>query len=203
MENQPGHNCNNLNQSEQEYDLDKRFLELLDKDSPLARTLWVSVRNNLRQFNLTGSYTEACVISEAYIRAVKVYEKGEKIDNLLAWCRKTAYNYVRELSRIHRKLQPIDEIIESRLAAKPEPIADEVIDDDLIAIRKAYEMLSPDDKNILNLSVVEELPWKTIKQMLVQDGAKNRNEAALRKAKERALKRLRENYHSVGGKATV
>jgi hypothetical protein len=39
------------------------------------------VRNNLRQFNLTGSHSEACVINEDYIRTVKVYEKGEKIDN--------------------------------------------------------------------------------------------------------------------------
>lgn len=202
MENQSGHK-HNLNQFGHKYDLDKRFLELLDKDSPLARTLWVSVRNSLRQFNLTGSCTEACVINEAYIRAVKVYKKGEKIDNLLAWCRQTGYNYVRELSRTQRKAQPIDDIL-IRLAAEPESIADEVIDDDLIAIRKAYEMLSPDNKNILNLSVVKELSWKTIRQMFVEDGAKDRSEVALRQAKARALKRLRENYHSVRrGKAMV
>jgi RNA polymerase sigma factor (sigma-70 family) len=191
------------NRSEHRLDLDERFPELLDKDSPTGRTLWVSVRNNLRQFNLIGSYTEACVISEVYIRAVKVYEKEEKIDNLLAWCRKTAYNYVRELSRKQRQSQPIDEILQTRLAAEPEPIADEVIDDDLMTIRMAFERLSAEDQKLLNLSVVEQLGWKEVHQLLVQDGAKDRNQAALRKAKERAVKKLRENYHSIGGKAKV
>lgn len=76
-------------------DLDERFAELLDKNSATGLAFWSLARENLQQFNLTGSHSEACVINEDYIRTVKVYEKGEKIDNLLAWCRKTAYNYDR------------------------------------------------------------------------------------------------------------
>ena len=83
------------NRSKHTRDLDERFTELLDKNSATGLAFWSLVRENLQRFNLTGSHFEAYVINEVYIRTVKVYEKEEKIDNLLAWCCKTAYNYDR------------------------------------------------------------------------------------------------------------
>lgn len=180
-------------------DLDEGFEELLKKDSPKGRTLWVSVKRNLQQFNLTNSYTEACIINEVYLRAVKAHEQGTKIDNLLAWSRKTSFNYVRELSRTQRRAQPIDNV---QLEAKPVPVTDEMIDDDLSDIRTAFERLSSEEQKLLSLSVVEELSWKEIRKLLLQVGAEDRKEATLRKAKERALKRLRENYHSIKSNKT-
>lgn len=175
-------------------DLDEKFEELLKKDSPEGRTLWVSVKRTLQQFHLTGSYTEACILIEVYLRAVKASEQGKTIDNLLAWCRQTSYNYIRELSRTQLRSQPIDNI---QLEAKPNIVTDEMIDDDLLAIRLAFKKLSPEEQKLISLFVVEQLPWKEIRRLLLQGGAEDRKEATLRKAKERALKRLRENYHSI------
>ena len=179
--------------------LDKGFEALLKRNSPTGRSLLVSVRCNLLQFHLIGLYTEACVLNEVYLRALKFIEKGGTITNLLAWSRMTAYNFTRELSREGLRTQLTDQIesLAEQIQTEQSSFTDETIDEELVTIRQAFEQLSPNDQQLLHWSTIEKLQWKDIRSRYVSDGGKPRSEAALRKAKERAIKRLRANYHSI------
>jgi DNA-directed RNA polymerase specialized sigma24 family protein len=181
--------------------LDQGFKEFWKKNSPTGRSLFVSVRCNLHQFRLVGLYTEACVLSEVYLRALKFIEKGGTITNLLAWSRSTAYNYTRELRREGYKTQLTDQIEllaeHEQIQTKQSALTDEAVDEELAIIRQAFAQLSVADQRLLYLSTIAGLQWKTIHSQCVSEEGKQRSEAALRKAKERAIKRLRENYHSI------
>ncbi len=179
--------------------LDAGFQELLDRNSSTGLTLWVFVERSLDQFHLSGSYTKAYVINEVYIRATRLIDQGGKIDNLVAWFRGTAYNHIRELSRrSHReRLYGNDSLLLEQMQVQPSLISDDDIKEEHEMIQRAFARLSPADQQLITLSVISNLSWREIHECLISRGQTDRNEAALRKAKERAIRRLRENYHEI------
>ena len=179
--------------------LDAGFQELLDRDSSIGLTLWVFVERSLNQFHLSGSYTEAYVINEVYLRAVKFIAQGGEIASLIAWCRATAYNHIRELSRRGQRERSLDHtpLILEQIQAQPGLISDDDISEEYEMIGRAFSQLSTADQQLINLSVIDHLSWRQIHLCLVAEGKTDRSEAALRKAKERAIRRLRENYHGI------
>jgi len=183
-----------MNPDSERKKLDEAFEELLDPESSIGRGLFLSIRRTLDQFRLGGLYNEACVINEVYLRAIKLINQGKCIENYSAWGRSTAYNYIRELSRSHKKIKPFDENISD---IEHQTVSEEAMNEDLLTIRKAFQKLNPQEQQILFLSTIQEISFKQISELLSQDGGKEKKESTLRKAKQRALKRLRENYHSL------
>lgn len=168
------------------------FLELQKQDSSTGRLMYVFLRRTLGNFHLQGSYNEAYVLNEAYIRGIKCIEKGEQIFHPSAWLRKTAYNIIRELHRDHQKCTKLDETIAESLSTFS--VAEELTTN-LIILRLAFQMLDPKDQRLLNLKIVEGLAWKNISEILRRYGERDCSEAGLRKRKERALIRLRKKFH--------
>lgn len=179
--------------------IDQEFQELLNRNNSRGRSLWVSVRCNLFQFHLVDIHKESDIIHEVYLRAIRYVESGKTINNLAAWCRKTAYNYTRELSRDHKRSQSLVEpnAVSEELEIEWRRVTDEEIDTDITLISEAFKQLTPLDQQILQLFVVEGLPWKDVRQRLAQMNDQERSEAALRKIKERAVKRLRKKFHAL------
>jgi RNA polymerase sigma factor (sigma-70 family) len=171
--------------------LDAEFREILNPGSPTGLSLFASVKHTLVQFHLIGLYSEACIINEAYLRAIKLIEQGKTIRNPLAWSRRTAYNHIQELNRAQRKLKPFDE---NQSEVEQVSITDTEIEEDFTVIQQAFQMLKPKHQEILKLYVIEGLSWQEVRNHLAQRG-ENRTETALRKVKERALKQLRKHYH--------
>lgn len=179
--------------------LDAGFQEILARDSATGLTLWVSVERSLNQFHLTGSYSEVYVINEVYLRALKFIDQGGAIDNLIAWCRATSYNHIRELSRRHQRerLRHSPTEIFDQVQAQPDLISNDEIKEDYEVIRRAFDRLSPADQQLISLHIIANLSWREIHDCLVAQGQPDRSEAALRKAKERAIRRLRDHYHEI------
>jgi DNA-directed RNA polymerase specialized sigma24 family protein len=170
------------------------FLELQDSHSSSGRLMYVLVRRSLWQFHLQGIYSEACILNEAYIRGCELIGRGEVIRNSGAWLKQTAYNIVREWSRYERKSVPLEEHLLADLQDFRSP---EVLKDDLMTLRLAFQMLDAKDQQLLNLKICEGLSWKEIQERLQLQGQGHLTEALLRKRKERALTRLRKKFHAL------
>lgn len=178
-------------------DFNAQFAELMSRDSFDGRLVFAFTRRLLMQFRLKGTYSEAYVINEAYIRGAKIINKGDTIRKFSSWLRGTIYNIVRELSRgrIRDSSDEFNEEIDQQLQSSL--IADENLNYELELIRLAYEMLDANDKQLLNLKVVERNTWNEIREILIAKGGKVPSVSALRKRKERALANLRKLYHEV------
>lgn len=172
-----------------------KFLELLDSESSSGRLLFVFVRTRLRQFHLEKSYQEAFILNEVYIRAREKIQQGEVIRLPSAWIRQTAYNCIRELSREQRRSVEFQEDYLQEPTFKP--LEPEGLTQDLAIMGKALDGLESLDRTLLELKVVEGLSWKEIRALLFKDGYGDYSEDALRKRKERALRNLRNIYHSL------
>lgn len=186
------------NDQQKEYlrQFNTEFPELLDSRSSSGRLLYVFVRRTLQAFHLSGTYKEAFVLNETYLRGISQIHKGEVIKNLPAWVRKTAYNVVRELKRDQQKAVPFEEH-QHVLEADQSSISSEDLEDDLATLRMAFQLLDPQDQKLLNLKVVEGLSWREIREILYREGRGDHTESVLRKRKERALLRLRKKYHAI------
>jgi DNA-directed RNA polymerase specialized sigma24 family protein len=170
------------------------FLELQRASSSSGRLMYVFVRRSLWQFHLAGTYTEACILNEAYIRGCETLGKGETIRNTGAWLRATVYNIIREYSRYHQKLETLEESILQDIES---PMFSETVEDDLAILRLALQMLSTKDQLLLNLKIAERLSWKEVQDALKLQGMGTYSEVSLRKRKERALIKLRKKFHSL------
>jgi DNA-directed RNA polymerase specialized sigma24 family protein len=176
---------------------DEEFQALLTPGSSCAHSMLAFVSRSLAQFNLQDSYTPTWILNEAYIRRVKQITTGETIVNPLAWVRATAYNIIREESRKNKRLVSLEEnVIESHFNNNT-IILEEEIDENFERVKFAFNRLEPEEKQILNLKIIRGFSWKEIVQYLILEGREVPNEATLRKRKERALKNLRQIYHSL------
>lgn len=175
---------------------DAEFQTLLIPGSSSAHSMLGFVLRSLIQFNLSQSFTVTEILIEAYLRGIKQIEKGECIENPIPWIRSTSYNIIREYSRKHKKLYQLEEEkLESPIDCSLVDFNE--INENLEKVLLAFEKLDKEEKEILRLKIVENLKWKEIIEVLEQRGIKVKNEAALRKRKERALKHLRQIYHSL------
>jgi DNA-directed RNA polymerase specialized sigma24 family protein len=173
---------------------DEEVSELQNANSSSGRLLYVFVRRSLRSFNLDKNYAEAFLLNEAYLRGVSLINKGEVIQNIPAWYRKTIYNIVRELKREQQKTDPFEDHMME--VEQPQPLLEE-LDDDLKTLHLALESLDDEDKQLLHLKIIENLPWREIKLIMRLQGAGDYPEATWRKRKERALIKLRKKYHEL------
>ncbi|MEA5595738.1 sigma-70 family RNA polymerase sigma factor [Rivularia sp. UHCC 0363] len=175
---------------------DAEFQTLLFPGSSSAHSTLAFVLRSLTQFNLSQSFSVTEILIDAYLRGVKQIERGEYIENPLPWIRSTSYNIIREHSRERKKLYQLEED-KVEFAMDCSLVGIEEINENLEKVLLAFKKLDEEEKEILTLKIVEKLTWKEILELLEQRGIKFKNETALRKRKERALKRLRKIYHSL------
>ena len=158
---------------------------------------FVSIR--LKQFKLSGLFCEAYIINEAYLRGWdKILEEGVRIKNPIPWVRKTCFNIIRELSRKEAKYCSIETDIFQEQESED---SDFNLTKEIMFIKLAYQMLDPREREILNLKIVDGLSWKEISKEMNLRGDRV-GESALRKRKERALKKLRNLYHQFASDGT-
>jgi DNA-directed RNA polymerase specialized sigma24 family protein len=169
------------------------FLELFSDESSSGRLLLVFIKRTLRVFHLNGAYNEAYIVNEVYIRGRDRIQAGEVIRNPPAWMRQTAYNLIRELKRDQQKSSPFEDCM-AEVIQSPVPIAE--LEDDLATLRVSFQLLDPKDQKILNLWA-KGLPFEEIRTTLRLDGKGDYDPATLRKRKERALSRLRRQFHAI------
>lgn len=174
-----------------------RFSELMCHGNSDGRILFAFTRRLLMQFNQKDYYREAYIINEAYTRGVQIINKGDTIRKFSPWLRGTIYNIVRELSRGKKRENLAEFNEEIHYQTQYSLIAEEDLNHELHLIKLAYEMLDPNDKQLLNLKIVERYTWREISEILRAKGGKTPSESALRKRKERALVNLRKLYHEV------
>jgi RNA polymerase sigma factor (sigma-70 family) len=182
---------------EQFHNWNEKFKELFNSKNSSGRLMYVFVRQMLRQFQLDGSYSEAYILNEAYLRGVKRIQEGKVIYNASAWLKSAARNIVRELARNRQKLASWDSDFLVQLEQKPTEDWSEELANDTITLETAFQLLDPLEQKILNLKIVDELSWCEIQGILRIEGYGDFTEAVLRKKKERALTRLRKKYHAL------
>lgn len=180
-----------MDSNAQKLRIDAAFENILNPSSSEGVSVLNSVYRTVQQFQLSGRIDVACVLDESYLRAIKYIDEGGTIEKPIAWIRGTSYNYIRELSRESKKLQSLGDL---EIESKKDLITDAEIDEDLNAIKLAFTRLSLKEQQLLNLLVVEELSYREVLQQLNED---NLNEPALRKRKERILKKFRKIYHEI------
>lgn len=167
------------------------FEHLLKKDGSEKR-LFVSITRKLSQFHLARRHSVDDVLNEAYMRGLKYIQSGNQIQRYGAWINVTAFNIIREWKRAQQKETVFfeDSYAEEVNATESE----EACDQHYKAVNQALSELPNYDRKLINLKVVEGLPWKKVRQALVKSGEPDASEATLRKRKERALKHLRQRY---------
>ena len=171
---------------------------LLSPGNSTFTSLKSAISRWLIQFRIYGSYSEAYIFNEAYIRGyLLTKQKKEQIKNVAAWLRRTSFNVIRELKRKDARFLPIfaNTLDSSLKSSSYTDESDLLIDQEMIYIRLAFQMLNEEEQEILNLKIADELSWKEIQKEFQLRG-RSVKLGALRKQKQRALNKLRENYHS-------
>jgi len=179
---------------------------LLKPHNPHARSLLAFIRRSLKQFRLDGHLTEIDIFTEAYLRGIQYLQQADNsIRHPKAWMRITAYNVIRELHRNQSRYAAAayDDFIENDLGRQVvaqdqqvQLVDAQAIDTDIYAVFQALRALPTCDRILIGLKVINGLSWREIRQWYGQwfdDPAPS--EAALRKRGQRALERLRQQYH--------
>jgi DNA-directed RNA polymerase specialized sigma24 family protein len=177
---------------------------LLQPDAPYARSLRVFIYQTLRQFSLEGYFTELDVFTEAYLRGIQYTCQGEQISWSHAWLRRTAYNIVREWKRdrVRYCSAAFDDLLEQGVVGYHEDKPSAAmrrdsfwIDAEVQKVLRAFQALEECDRTLIRWKIIEALSWQTIQQRLVAEGHPATSLATLRKRGQRALERLRQQYH--------
>ena len=149
------------------------------------------IKRTLKQFKLNNICVED-VISEVYLRGVKLINSGEEIRNPGAWIRVTSYNVIREMHRKKQKEQPNSELVE--LKVSPQETEDnQEKEQNLLKLKKLLQTLNEKDKQILELRFFQDKSWQEVIEYLVSQGEIVTN-STVRQRGSRALKRLRKAY---------
>ncbi|MEM1169746.1 MAG: sigma-70 family RNA polymerase sigma factor [Cyanobacteria bacterium P01_H01_bin.35] len=160
------------------------------------------IRRSLKQFHLDQAYTEAHIISEVYLRGVEALQKGKTIKSFLGWVRGVAYNYIRELSREKSKLLQLEDhhLNKEEKAKEVGKNLTEIQDEELLSklelVSEAFKNLTPEEQMLLIYKVIEDWSWQEIQGL---EEFQDFTLAALRKRKERIVKKLHQSYHSLEG----
>ena len=184
-------------------ELDEVFVELqnyndeikliLSPNSSTYTSLFIFITRLLSQYRISGLFSPPYIINEAYLRGEDlIRRKGQKIRNCSPWLRRTCFNVISELSRKEAKYLPL--LLEPAGQYGKSDDHDFDLDQEMMCIKLAFQILDPADQELLNLKIVDGLSWKEIRKELGLRGI-NITETALRKRKERALKKLRDHYH--------
>lgn len=196
-----------LSQTQACQKLNREIEDLLRKKSSHSYSFITSIEQRIRQFKLQGTTQPHELINDAYIRALKVLERGEDIENPKGWMRKTVFNIIREKSREQRKQQPTDpqsHILDIETSNNEEirsieeqslqltlsqrwTILEQAIDD-LIEVK-------PEVGKLMHQRLIQRLSWKEIRESLIEDLGRAPREITLRKRASRSKRLLRKMYH--------
>lgn len=169
----------------------EEFQVLLDSGSPSGISMLAFIKRNLKQYNLNDCYTADEILSDAFMRGVERIQRGEGIENPLAWMRATALNIIRERSRSNIRMLPLEESWLELLDDAAVEIDEEEFAKECQWVKTALSMLNPDEQELLRLKVYDNLSWREIAERHHNQGFVDVSETTLRKRKERILKRLR------------
>jgi DNA-directed RNA polymerase specialized sigma24 family protein len=176
------------------------FKVLLNPNSRDALALYSSLRSQLQRFHLDSLYSENYVLNEAYLRARQCLMKGGTIRNPYAWIRGASRLIIRELSRAQKRVVHREDdapVFQDLVAHDWDFGEDEGATANQAVVREAFSTLSHMEQRILSLKVVEERPWKTIREVLRSEDLGDHSEAALRQKKKRSLDKLRKAYYAL------
>lgn len=189
------HEEKNINSSW--YNFSEEIESILYEESSTFISLISNISGNLKKYKIDGLYSPCQIFNEAYVRAHRrIHEEGYIINKPVPWMRATAFNIIREKSRQAKSSLPF---IEDRYHNSYSPSFHDLsreVDSELMKLKLAFQLLAEEDQEILNLRIVDELSWKEIHKEFLLRGF-NGTESALRKRKERALKRFRNKYHTM------
>lgn len=181
---------------------------LLRPQNPAARSLLAFIRRDLRQFHLHGSISETDIFIQAYLRGFEYCSKegAEPIRNVRAWLRQTAFNIIREESRRRQRAPQVsydvlaeNDLGRSQLTQAPDEwgLDPDIVETDMRAIVTALARLSAREQRIIHLRTLQGLAWKDVQQHLETMGEPPLRLDVLRKQGQRALERLRKEYHTL------
>ncbi len=179
---------------------------LLDPKEARTLNLLLFIRIMLNKFNLESDFDETEILIEAYRRAIDRLRSDPDyvMKNPCNWLKGTALNIIREISyckekdrRLRKKNNKDYKQQEQNNLICSE---DKDIDPRVENVIQAFQHLKAQDREILNLRIVQGLSWSDIGARLVSEGQEPENNqklnARLRQRCRRALKRLRDNYYS-------
>ena len=155
------------------------------------------IEARLWQFNLASRYQASDVLRDTYLIARKKIINGEEVKNLGPWLRSIALNVIRDSRKKETRIEnQIFKLIENGHCCD-ESSSESTFENEYIdpakrkALAKVWDSLSDNDKNILNLRILQDLSWKEISQI------HKINNSTARKRGQRALDRLREIFFSI------
>lgn len=180
----------------------KRFNDViqsvLEPGNPEYKSLAGYVGRLLIQFKLRGSYEIAEIINIAYCRGIDAIDAGKEIYNPVAWLKRTCLHVIHELSRSRKKVQSLDEEGAPQPSVDDSALAEEMMQVDLKTIRLALKELSPSDRKLLRMRVIEGSSWREIShELALVTGGESDKEGTLRQRGYRSLLRLREIYDDI------
>lgn len=176
---------------------------LLDPSEPQTFIILATIKRHLLQFKIDDDYEPLDIFQEAYIRGFNKLIKGDEIPCLPAWMKLTALNIVREKFREKQKLNNIKEMYKSgtELIVNCNNNVNSTTDANVEILELAIQSLSKKDYKILKLHIIDGLSWRKIAEYLVSIGEElvvdDITITRLRKRGQRALERLRQNYHGI------
>jgi len=177
---------------------------LIRFNAPQARALKIFIHQTLCQFGLQGHITEWDVLIEAYLRGVQYTRRGRYILHSNAWLRKTAHNIIREWQRDRAKYcdTALDDLLEKGIVGYHEDLPSEDrgrdfcrVETETEKVKRAFSNLDDGDRSLLHWKIIETLSWQSIHDRLLALGQPAVPLPTLRKRGQRALERLRRNYH--------
>lgn len=166
---------------------------LFDSDNPESLTFCSSVARTLRQYRLSGTYDTKEIISEAYARGVAKIDAGVFIKIPLAWLRSTCLNVIRDFKRKQTK-SDYPKLDGEAWSLGGLEIENMLLQEDLQAIRLAFEQLSPEEHKILQARIFEGRSWQEIGKRFSYTEALPLKPGTARQRGSRALKKLRHHY---------
>lgn len=180
-------------QSENRQKFDAAVQALFDPHNSDAHRFCSVIVRLLGQYRLRGTYEEKDVIVEAYTRGIKYIEAGQLINEPLAWLRRTCLNVVREFRRTQ------DKIDQPKLDGEPLHPGDEVFsklifEEDIKAMQMALQQLTPDERKLLCLRVIEKRSWQEVAEALTLIEKTSISDNAARQRGYRVLSKLRQFY---------
>lgn len=191
-----------FSQAKNRQKFDAAVQALFDDNDPDSLSFCASVTRMLRQFKLSGTYDAKEVISEAYTRGVKKITSGERIDIPLAWLRGTCLHVIRELKHKQQRsdnprFDPEDCVTENVV------FSDLILQEDLWALQLALQQLSQEEHRLLDARIFQSLSWEEVAALILHPNNLPLSPGTARVRGSRAIKKLRQRYHSIREKVQL
>ncbi|MEP0914045.1 hypothetical protein NDI45_24350 [Leptolyngbya sp. GB1-A1] len=182
--------------------LDLAIHDILAPNSPYAYSTLTFIQRILHQFKLTSRLEASDILADAYLRGKKFLQQGGEIQHAHAWLKRTAYNIIREQSRLlspQYLVQPDSVEIFCRIIDESWQTS-EVLSDRLTMLWRAFEVFQatdPEGAELIDLKCLQGLPWSEVRQQLIEQGRDVPDVTALRQRGSRIKKTLRRIYHDL------